>query len=451
MVIKKLALPRRTFIRGLGATLALPLLDAMVPAMSAQSNMSKASNVAKAPRFAAIYVGNGANMNDWTPAGDGAGFEFSPILKPLEAFRDRTVVFTGLDNFPATDQGDSGGQHPRAAPAFMSCVHPKQTEGADVQAGTTIDQLIAQKICRDAKLSSLEIAVDRNDVVGACDHGYACAYMNSMSWKTPTMPLPAETHPRFVFERLFGSGDTAEERVRRSREDRSILDGLSQEIEHLRRKLGQRDGVKLSEYLDAIREVEQRIARSESSNGDVTVPARPVGVPDTFREYAELMFDLQVLAFQADITRVSSFMMARENVNRAYGEIGLPEAHHAMSHHGNNPEKMAVFTRLNTYHVETLAYFVKKLQAIPDGDGTLLDHTVVLYGSGMSDGNTHNNYNVPVVVVGGRDLEMKGNRHLTYAKGTPLANLSMSLLDKFGVNVERFGDSTGRLDLLSGV
>jgi hypothetical protein len=443
MVITKMALPRRTFIRGMGAALALPFLDAMVPAMSALSKT--------APRFAAIYCGNGANMLDWTPATEGVGFAFSPILKPLEAFRDRTLVFTGLDNFPATDQGDSGGQHPRAAPAFMSCVHPKQTEGADVQAGTTIDQMIARQICRDSKLSSLELAVDRNDVVGACDHGYACAYMNSMSWKSPTMPLPSETHPRLVFERLFGSGDTAEERVARSQEDRSILDGVTQEIVQLRRTLGARDGVKLSEYLDAIRDVEQRIAKSESHNSDFAVPERPVGVPETFREYAELMFDLQVLAFQADITRVTSFLMARENVNRSYGEIGLPEAHHSMSHHGNNPEKMAVFSKLNTYHVEALAYFLKKLQAIPDGDGTLLDHSVVLYGSGMSDGNTHNNYNVPVVVVGGRDQHIKGNRHLVYPKGTPLANLSLSLMDKFGVNLEQFGDSTGELDLLSGV
>ena len=443
MIITKRALPRRTFIRGMGATLALPFLDAMSPALTA---LSKA-----APRFAAIYCGNGANMNDWTPPTEGAGFAFSPILKPLEAFRDRTLVFTGLDNFPATDQGDSGGQHPRAAPAFMSCVHPKQTEGADVQAGTTIDQLIAAQISRDVKLSSLEVAVDRNDVVGACDHGYACAYMNSMSWKTPTMPLPAETNPRFVFERLFGSGDNAEERAARSREDRSILDGLTQEIARLRRALGARDGVKLSEYLDAIREVEQRIVKGEAGNRDLAVPERPVGVPNTFREYAELMFDLQVLAFQADITRVSSFLMARENVNRSYAEIGLPEAHHSMSHHGNNPDKMADFSKLNTYHVETLAYFLKKLQAIPDGDGTLLDHAVVLYGSGMSDGNTHNNFNVPVVVVGGRDQQIKGNRHLKYPKGTPLANLSMSLMDKFGVNVERFGDSTGELDLLTGL
>src|SRR6266536_1927887 len=269
MMITKRALPRRTFIRGMGATLALPFLDAMAPAMSP---LSKA-----APRFAAIYCGNGANMFDWTPPTEGAGFAFSPILKPLELFRDRTLVFTGLDNFPATDQGDSGGQHPRAAPAFMSCVHPKQTEGADVQAGTTMDQMIAQQISRDVKLSSLELAVDRNDVVGACDHGYACAYMNSMSWKTPTTPLPAETNPRFVFERLFGTGDSAEERAVRSQEDRSILDGVMQEISRLRGKLGARDGVKLSEYLDAIREVEQRIARGESTNRDLAVPERPVG------------------------------------------------------------------------------------------------------------------------------------------------------------------------------
>ncbi len=443
MVITKIAMPRRTFIRGLSATVALPFLDAMIPALSALPK--------GAPRFSAIYCGNGANMFDWTPPTEGTGFQFSPILRPLEAFRDRTLVVTGLDNFPATDQGDSGGQHPRAAPAFMSCVHPKQTEGNDVQAGTTIDQIIAQHICRDSKLSSLEVSVDRNDVVGACDHGYACAYMNSMSWKNPTTPLPSETNPRFVFERLFGVGATAEERLARSREDRSILDGVNQEISQLRGRLGSRDRVKLSEYLDAVRDVEQRIAKSESYNSDFAVPEQPVGVPPTFKEYAELMFDLQVLAFQADITRVSSFMMARENVNRSYNEIGLAEAHHSMSHHGNNPEKMAVFSKLNTYHVETLAYFLQKLQAIPDGDGTLLDHTVTLYGSGMSDGNTHNNYNVPVVLVGGKDQALRGNRHLKYPKGTPLANLMLSVMDKFGVDMDKFGDSTGELDLLTGV
>jgi len=443
MVIRKIALPRRTFLRGLGATVALPLLDAMVPAMSASTRV--------APRFAAIYVGNGANMSDWTPASEGVAFTFSPTLKPLEAFRDRTLVLTGLDNFPATDQGDSGGQHPRAAPAFMSSIHPKQTEGADVQAGTTIDQMIAQHICQDSKLPSLEVAVDRNDVVGACDHGYACAYMNSMSWKTPTMPLPAETNPRFVFERLFGSGNTAEERRNRSEEDRSILDGVTQEIAKLRQGLGAHDRVKLGEYFDAVRDVEHRIAKTVPSNRDVAIPGRPAGEPETFREHAELMFDLQVLAFQADITRVTSFMLARENVNRSYDEIGLPEAHHSMSHHGNIPEKLAAYSKLNTYHIDTLAYFVRKLHAVPDGDGTLLDHTVVLYGSGMSDGNTHNNFNVPVVVVGGRDQQIQGNRHLRYPKGTPLANLSLSLMLKFGVPAESFGDSTGKLGFLSSV
>jgi hypothetical protein len=443
MVITKMTLPRRTFLRGMGTTLALPLLDAMVPALAAAPKA--------APRFAAIYIGNGANMNDWTPAADGVGFAFSPTLKPLEPFRERTLVLTGLDNFPATDMGDSGGQHPRAAVAFMSSAHAKQTEGADVRAGTTIDQIIAQELGKDSKLTSLELAVDRNDVVGACDHGYACAYMNSIAWKTPTMPLPMETNPRFVFERMFGSGDTAQDRVARSEEDRSILDVITQEISQLRRKLGSRDSAKLSEYLDAIRDVEQHIARVEAYNSDLAVPERPVGVPDTFKEHAELMFDLQVLAFQADITRVSTFMLARENCKRPYAEIGLPEEHHAISHHGNNPEKMAAYSKLNHYHIQTFAYFINKLQSIPDGDGTLLDHAIVMFGSGMSDGNVHNNFNVPVVVVGGGDGRIKGNRHLRYPRGTPLANLSLTLIDKLGVPLKSYGDSTGELDLLSGV
>ena len=333
----------------------------------------------------------------------------------------------------------------------MSSVHPKQTEGADVRAGTTMDQMIAQRIGADSKLSSLEVAVDRNDVVGACDHGYACAYMNSMSWKTPTTPLPAEINPRFVFERLFGSGNTAEERHARSVEDGSILDGVIEEIASLRKHLGARDRNKLGEYFDSVREVEQRIAKTESSNREMAIPGRPIGEPDTFREHAELMFDLQALAFQADITRVTSFLMARENITRAYNEIGVPEAHHAVSHHQNNPEKLAMYAKINTYHIDTLAYFIKKLASIADGDGTLLDHTVVLYGAGMSDGNTHNNYNVPVVVLGGRDLRMEGNRHVRFPKGTPLANLSLSLMLKFGLPAESFGNSTGKLELLSGV
>ena len=441
MVITKLALPRRTFIRGIGATVALPFLDAMVPAMRAQGKA--------APRFTAIYCGNGANMVDWTPATEGVGFAMSPSLTPLEPFRDRLLVFTGLDNFQATDQGDVGGQHPRAAPAFMSCAHPKQTEGADVEAGTTIDQIIAEHICRDTKLPSLEVSVDRNDVVGACDHGYACAYMNSMSWKTPTTPLPSETNPRFVFERMFGIGATAEERLARAKEDRSILDALTEEIAGLRRRLGASDRNKLGQYFDAVRDVEQRILKAESTNADFSVPEQPVGVPETFKEYIELMFDLQALAFQADITRVSSLMMARENVNRSYPEIGLPEAHHSISHHGNNPEKMKGYTKLNTYHVEVLGYYLNKLKSISDGDTNLLDNTVVLFGSGMSDGNVHNNYNVPVITVGGQALKVKGDRHVKYPKGTPLANLMLGLMDRFGVQGDKFGDSNGEIDLLT--
>ena len=441
MVITKLALPRRTFIRGIGATVALPFLDAMVPAMRAQGKA--------APRFTAIYCGNGANMFDWTPSTEGVGFAMSPSLTPLEPFRNNLVVLSGLDNFQATDQGDVGGQHPRAAPAFMSCAHPKQTEGADVQAGTTIDQMIADRICRDTKLPSLEVSVDRNDVVGACDHGYACAYMNSMSWKTPTTPLPSETNPRFVFERMFGIGATAEERLARAKEDRSILDALTEEIAQLRRRLGAGDRTKLGQYFDAVRDVEQRILKAESTNSDFSVPEQPVGVPETFKEYIELMFDLQALAFQADITRVSSLMMARENVNRSYPEIGLPEAHHSISHHGNNPEKMKAYTKLNTYHVETLKYYLDKLKSIPDGDSNLLDNTVVLFGSGMSDGNVHNNYNVPVITVGGQALNIKGNRHAKYPKGTPLANLMLGVMDRYGVQAEKFGDSTSEIDFLT--
>jgi uncharacterized protein DUF1552 len=441
MVITKLALPRRTFIRGMGATLALPFLDAMIPAMSAAAK--------SAPRFTAIYTGNGAVMGEWIPKTEGVGFELSPTLTPLAPFRERMLVVSGLDNYQATDQGDVGGQHPRAAPAFMSCAHPKQTEGSDVRAGITIDQLIAQKIGQDTKLPSLEVSIDRNDVVGACDHGYACAYMNSMSWSSPTTPLPSETNPRFVFERMFGVGTTAEERKARVNEDRSILDGLNAEIANISRRLGARDRNKLSEYFDAVRDVEQRIAKAESYNSDFAVPEQPVGVPPTFKEYIELMFDLQVLAFQADITRVSTLMMARENINRSYPEIGLPEAHHSMSHHGNNPEKMKAYAKLNTYHVETLTYFLNKLQSIPDAEGNLLDSTVVLFGSGMSDGNVHNNYNVPVVVVGGKSLQMKANRHAKYPKGTPLANLMLGISDRFGVEANRFGDSTAEIDLLT--
>jgi hypothetical protein len=447
MLITKTSLHRRTFLRGMGTTLALPVLDAMVPALSALKDTA----AKPVQRFGAVYIGNGANMSQWTPATEGVGFEFSPILKPLEAFRDRVLVVTGLDNWPAMDQGDTGGQHSRAGVAFMSAAHPKQTEGADVRAGATIDQIAAQELCKDSKLPSLELALDRIDVVGACEHRYACAYVNSVSWRTPTMPLPMETNPRFVFERLFGSGDTTEERLVRSQEDRSILDVVTKQISRLRGTLGARDNAKLSEYLDAIRDVERRIERVEADNTGLDVPERPTGVPSTVKEHAALMFDLQVLAFQADITRVCTLMLAREISSQTYPEIGLPDGHHSISHHGTSPEKQASYAKLNAYHVQMFADFLEKLQTTSDGDGTLLDHSLLLYGSGMSEGNTHNNLNVPVLVVGGAGAHIRGGRHVRYAKGTPLSNLSLTLLDKVGVPLEKFGDSTGRLDFLSGV
>jgi hypothetical protein len=371
----------------------------------------------------------------------------SPILKGIEEYRDRMAVFTNLDNFPGTDQGDVGGQHPRAAPAFMSGTHAKATEGADLQAGTTIDQIIAAKICTDTKLPSLELTVDRIDVVGACDHGYACAYMNCMSWRTPTTPLPSETNPRFVFERMFGVGSTAEERLARAREDRSILDGLTQEIAAFRRKLGPDDRVKVGEYFDAVRDVEQRIVKAESTNSDFSVPDQPVGIPATFKEYMELLFDLKVLAFQADITRVGTTMMARENTSRAYPELDVPDAHHSISHHGNNPEKLASYAKINTYHIQMLNYFLKKLDSIQDGDATLLDRTVVLYGSGMSDGNQHNHTDLPIILAGGASGRLKGGRHIRNPKKTPMANLLLAVLDKMQVPAETFGDSTGKVEI----
>src|SRR5262245_54038130 len=439
MIVTKRALPRRMFLRGVGATVALPFLDAMVPALRGQSK--------GIPRFAAVYIGNGANMAQWTPSTEGIHFEMSPILKGIEAYRDRMAVFTGLDNFPATDQGDVGGQHPRAAPAFMSGTHAKPTEGADLQAGTTIDQIIAARICRDTKLPSLETTVDRIDVVGGCDHGYACAYMNCMSWRTPTTPLPSEANPRFVFERMFGVGSTVAEAPQRAQEDRSILDWLSQDISDLRRRLGARDRTKLGEYFDAVRDVEQRIAKAESTNSDFSVPDQPVGIPTTTKEYLELLFDLQALAFQADITRVGTLMMARENTSRAYPEIGVPDAHHSISHHDNHPDKLAAYAKINSYHVQMLNYFLKKLDSIQDGDGTILNSTAVLFGSGMSDGNVHNNYNVPVLVVGGKSLGIRGNRHVRYPKGTPLSNLMLGLTDRYGVNLNKFGNSNAAIDL----
>jgi hypothetical protein len=443
MIITKMSLPRRTFLRGMGTTLTLPLLDAMVPALTAMGK-TEAKPVL---RFACVYVGNGVDVTRWAPTKEGTGFEFTPILKPLEPLRDRVLVLSGLDNRPALPLNDRGGQHSRSGVAFMSATHAKQTEGADMRAGTTIDQYAAQELGKDTQLSSLELALDHVDSVGACENNYTCSYVNSISWRSPTTPLPMEFNPRFVFERLFGNGDTAQERLAQIRQDLSILDSLMDRVGGLRKTLGPRDSAKISEFLEAIRDVERRIQKVEKQNAELPVPERPLGVPNTVKEHVDLLFDLQMLAFQADITRVATFMLGRELALETYDEIGIPEGHHTASHHGNIAEKRARYAKLNTYHIQLFTAFLKKLQATSDGDGNLLDHSLILYGSGMSEGNEHNNFDVPIVLVGGAAARIKGGRHVRYQKGTPLANLMLTLLDKLDVPMEKFGDSTGRLEL----
>jgi hypothetical protein len=452
MFIKRLALPRRTFLRGMGVTIALPLLDAMVPAMSALGKTA-ASPVR---RLGFIYTPNGATMSAWTPQGEGPGLdELSPTLSPLAPFRDQVIVPTGLSQKMAESMGDGNGEHSRGQTVWLSGVHPKRTEGADVQAGTTVDQLAAQSISADTRLMSLEMATEQNYLVGNCDNGYSCVYWNTIAWRTPTMPLPMEVNPRIVFERMFGDGGTPEQRLVQVREDRSILDSVKESIASLQKRLGASDRAKVGEYLDAMREIERRIQVAEQQSGEsvVALPDRPIGIPESFDEHAKLMFDLAALAFQADVTRVFTFLLGREQTNRPYPFIGVPEAHHSVSHHQNDPVKLAKAAKINTYHIELLARFAGKLRSIQDGDGTLLDHSIVLQGGGLSNSDQHSHIDLPLVLVGGGAGRLKGARHLKFPKDTPMNNLLVSLLDKVGVPTEKFGDNTGRIDLepLSGV
>jgi hypothetical protein len=451
MIITKMAIPRRTFLRGMGVTLALPLLDAMVPALSAI-----AKTAAKpVRRLGCVYVPQGENMWMWLPKGEGAAFELSPILSSLAPFRDQVIVPTGLAHRMAESMGDGNGEHSRASAVWLNGVHPKRTEGADVRAGTTIDQLAAQHLGRDTPLPSLEIALENSFVVGNCDNGYSCVYTNTISWRTPTTPLPMEHNPRVVFERLFGEGGSAAQRVARMSEDRSILDAVTEDIARLEKSLGPADRNRVGQYLDAVREIERRLERAESQNSESTLPAvldRPVGIPEKFDDHAKLMYDLQALAFQADITRVFTFLIGREQTNQAYPEIGVPDPHHAMSHHGHNPEKLEKYAKIGAYHVSLLAYFLDKLRSTPDGDGNVLDHSMILYGSGISDGDQHSHVDLPLVLVGG-GTGVKQGRVLKYPPYTPMANLFIAMLDKLGIPAETLGDSTGALELepLSGV
>jgi len=444
-LITKKHLDRRTFLRGMGVTLSLPLLDSMVPAQTPLSKTAANPQI----KLGLCFIPHGAVISNWTPIGEGTDFDLSRTLQPLAPFKQQLVVISNLAHKMAAPAGpgDNGGDHTRSPAVYLNGVHPKRTDGADIRAGTTIDQLAAQKIGQDTPLPSLELAIeDFSGLVGSCDVGFSCAYMNTISWRTPTTPLPMEINPRVVFDRMFGDGATAEERLERIQEERSILDAVTNDVKHLEGALGPNDRNRVAEYLDTVREIERRIQLAEKQNSlNLAVPATPTGIPDDHQTHTKLMFDLMTLAFQANITRVSTFMMAREVSYRTFPMLGISEGFHPASHHQNNPARLENLTKINTYHVSLLAYFLDRLRSTPDGDGNLLDHSLVLYGSGMSNSNVHNHAPLPIVVAGGAAGKMKGGRHLKYPENTPMANLLLTILDKAGVPQESVGDSTGIL------
>jgi Protein of unknown function (DUF1552) len=446
MLITKKHIPRRAFLRAAGVTLSLPLLDSMIPA---QTPLAK---TAAKPQFrmGLCFMPHGAVMNNWTPANEGSNFEISRSLKPLEPFKKNLVVVSNLahKNAAPAGPGDNGGDHTRSPAVFLNGVHPKRTDGADIRAGVTIDQIAAQKIGQDTRLPSLELAIeDYSGLVGSCDVGFSCTYMNTISWRTPTTPLPMEINPRVVFDRMFGDGANAQERLERIEQERSILDAVTGQVRRLQGKLGATDRNRVAEYLDTVREIERRIALAEkqNSNSALEVPTTPTGVPDDHETHTKLMFDLMAVAFQADITRISTFMMAREVSYRTFPMLGISEGFHPASHHQNNPARLESLTRINTYHVSLFAHMLERLRSTHDGDGTLLDHTLMLYGSGMSNSNIHNHSPLPILVAGGAAGRLKGDRHLKYPEETPMSNLLLSILHKAGVEEPNIGDSTGPL------
>ena len=447
MMIFKKAIPRRTFLRGLGATLALPLLDGMVPAFAAINGTAK-----PAARLSVVYVPNGIMMEQWTPAAEGSGYKLTPILEPLAPFRDRFLVLTGFAHKTADPWPGDGdvAPHDRASGAYLTGVHPKR-EG---NVGISMDQIVAKELGKHTQLASLEMGMDSGEVLGQCQAGWTCAYIHTLSWSNPTTPMPTENQPRLVFERLFGDSNSTDagERLARIQKERSILDSVTQAAARLATELGPGDRTKLTQYLDAIRDVERRIQMAEQqANREVPTLERPPGIPATFEEHSKLMFDLQVLAHQCDLTRVTTFMMGREQADRTYREIGIPDAHHPLTHHQNDPEKIAKVIRINIFHAKMFAYYLEKMRSTPDGDGSLLDHSMILYGGGISDGNQHLHGNLPTLLVGGAAGQLKGGRHIRFPQDTPMTNLYMTMLDKLGIPVERFGDSTGKVDLLSAV
>ncbi|MDE0110512.1 MAG: DUF1552 domain-containing protein [Bryobacterales bacterium] len=442
MIVTKKALPRRTFLRSTGVTLSLPLLDAMVPSMTA---------LAKTPakpvrRLGFVYMPMGSDISRWTPPGESGKLgELSSTLSSLTPVSDHLTVLTNMElknSYPGTHATSNAG--------FLSAAKAKWTESTDYHLGTTVDQIAAKQIGQQTRLPSLEMAMDLMSMVGQCDNGFACVYQNNLSWSSPTTPLPAEAHPRLVFERLFGEGGTSAERREALRRKASLLDWVMDDTARLQAELGSEDRAKVDQYLDSIREVERRIQKAEAETETSELPDldRPAGVPVAYSDHAKLMFDLQVLAMQADITRVITFQLARETSTRTYPEVGVPEPHHPLTHHGNNPEKIAKVAKINAFHVSLFAGFLEKLKSTPDGDGSLLDHTLYLYGSGMGNPNVHDHTNLPILVAGGAAGSMQGGRHIKYDEPTPLANLHLTLLEKVGIHLDSFGDSQGTIDEL---
>ena len=444
MFLTKRAIPRRTLLKGGGAALALPLLDAMIPAATAW-----AQTAAKpVRRLGFVFIPMGCDQARWTPPVQGKLGELSPILAPLEPVKDHVTVLTNMRL-----QNAYPGTHDTSNASFLSAAPAKHTESSDYYLGITVDQIAAKEIGRDTQLGSLQLAMDLNPLAGVCNNGYACVYQNCLSWSSPTTPLPSEAHPRVVFERLFGEGGNAAARGAALHDRASLLDSFTRNIARLKQRVGAPDRARLDQYLDSVRQVEHEIERGEKAAADNLMPdlERPVGVPAAFADHAKIMYDLQILAFQADITRVVTFQFTREQNNRTYPEIGVPDPHHPTSHHGGDPEKLVKIAKINTFHMSLFTDFLQKMKATPDGDGSLLDHSVYLYGSGIGNSSTHDHENLPILVAGGTAAGLKGGRHIRYEKGANLANLHLTLLDRVGVHLDSFMDSTGQVEDLFAV
>ncbi len=449
MIVTKKAISRRTILHGLGATVALPLLDAMIPALTAAVN----TPAKPIRRLGVVYHPNGVIYDKWLPKGVGADFELSPTLAGLQPFRDKLIVVTGLSMDQAEALGDGGGDHSRACGGYLNGVHVRKSDTV-VEAGMSMDQIAARAFERETQLSSLQLQMDENSIIGSCDVGYSCAYSSTISWLTPTLPLMAENNPRVVFERLFGASDSTDPKVRAARlhQDRSILDSVTDRVKQLQRRLGAADNSRVNDYLTSLRDVERRIQKTEEQSAkEVPDVARPAGIPESFDDHAHLLYDLQLLAYQSDITRVSTFMYGREQSPRPYPQIGIPEPHHPVTHHQNDPEKMAKCVKIQQYHLKLFTDYLEKLRNTPDGDGSLLDHVMILYGAAISNSDRHTHGPLPTLLVGGGAGTLKGGRHLVYPEHTPLTNLQLTMLNLLGVPTEKLGDSTGQFKELSGL